>query len=145
MHKLPKREQMERTCLKASEIGFEPTPAPHHQTIKAQLFSVGLFFWEILNVYADLRRLPCDFSAIKIRNSLPFLIKITTFSLSVLSDPRDFFTRPHSIKSTTYAGVVCKLKLVGGSDMRIKCCLTRLMPLPIPSVFSNSGMSLKAD
>ena len=71
--------------LKASEIGFEPTPAPHHQTIKAQLFSVGLFFWEILNVYADLRRLPCDFSAIKIRYSLPFLTKITTFSVSLFS------------------------------------------------------------
>jgi len=72
------------------EIGIEPASALHHHTPKAQLFSVGLFFWEILNGYAHLRRLPRDFFAIKISYFVPFLAKNTPFSLSVLSDPRDF-------------------------------------------------------
>jgi hypothetical protein len=55
----------------------------------AQLFSVGLFIWQILNGDVHLREFPLDYFAIKFVYFCQFLVDIPRFFLSVLSLPLD--------------------------------------------------------
>jgi hypothetical protein len=60
-----------------------------HHTKMAQLFSVGLFIWQILNGDVHLREFPLDYFAIKFVYFCQFLVDIPRFFLSVLSLPLD--------------------------------------------------------
>ena len=88
---------------------------PHRYTPKAQLFSVGLFFWEILNGGAHLREQPLEFFAIKFGYSWIFTPNMprfySLFSVPLLTIQEVTFNEINDLR-----GVVCKLKLVGGSD-----------------------------